>query len=665
MNDSNRKSMSTSNIKSESSAKVKPKSRLDWREKEKENESPKSHGIAATNFHRKRQQEKSSLQMEEFKEIVEKNILILDKEKHSSELESKRKAFRQITCLKTWPLQHMAMDHLDHLLGKNCSSQFHGGDYLSSESSSSVESMEAKRRASPSKKVEQQQLRKGYMKKFQNSQEPLWSQVPRIFATEKAQGKRKYLVGHFGRIADWYWRKSNEKHLYEVIRENTPCRLYFDLEYSKKHNPSVDQKQLLTEFREELKADLMEHFQVNLETNQIIDLDSSTDVKFSRHWIFDSEGCLFEDAPTVGRFVKRLVSRLADDLATGQLEGRRPELAKHLFVNTKEAGKTSCFIDLGVYTRNRLFRVFGSSKFGKKATLEVSDTNQYPIQLPPKQPPSQNSGIEDYVVANDWEPHARVLAQTLVVPLDGVNSDNDIRILKVDEEDVGIPGPKTNSGTSKKYQPCIPMRNSATPLPSLDRYVSQFLANRGGIQGSTRAWSIEYGPKDMPASITYQLSRNRYCELIGRSHKSNNVFWTIDLSLWTCVQGCHDPECFGRGSPIPIPDEEKVRIQDEYNLWQEEEFEQALLALNLDESKSSNEPNHVLKVGTQINDEGNRNSNDCSSSNLATPQDQSESETLSPKADGDDGDKDDVNSSTFLSDGDILNAVLSNPELFP
>ena len=173
MNDSNRKSMSTSNIKSESSAKVKPKSRLDWREKEKENESPKSHGIAATNFHRKRQQEKSSLQMEEFKEIVEKNILILDKEKHSSELESKRKAFRQITCLKTWPLQHMAMDHLDHLLGKNCSSQFHGGDYLSSESSSSVESMEAKRRASPSKKVEQQQLRKGYMKKFQNESQPL------------------------------------------------------------------------------------------------------------------------------------------------------------------------------------------------------------------------------------------------------------------------------------------------------------------------------------------------------------------------------------------------------------------------------------------------------------------------------------------------------------
>jgi hypothetical protein len=56
--------------------------------------------------------------------------------------------------------------------------------------------------------------------------EPLWSQEHRIFAMEKAQGKYIYLVGHFGQIADWYWRKSSStKYLYEVIREQTPCRM--------------------------------------------------------------------------------------------------------------------------------------------------------------------------------------------------------------------------------------------------------------------------------------------------------------------------------------------------------------------------------------------------------------------------------------------------------
>jgi hypothetical protein len=65
---------------------------------------------------------------------------------------------------------------------------------------------------------------------------------------------------------------------------------------------------------------------------------------------------LFEDAPIVGRFIKRLVSRLADELASGKLKDRRPSIAKHLFVQTKDRDKNFYFIDLGVYTRNRHFK---------------------------------------------------------------------------------------------------------------------------------------------------------------------------------------------------------------------------------------------------------------------------------------------------------------------
>lgn len=632
-----------------------------WREEEKENETPKSHGISPKNFHRKRHQEKpSTRKLDELKETVGTNLLTLEKQEHANKIEARRKAFRQITCLKTWPLQDMAMDHLDHLLGKNSQCQFHGGDYLSSESSSSVESMETKRRISPSKKTEQKETQQVSVTEIQMSAEPLWSQEPRIFATEKAQGKRKYLVGHFGRIADWYWRKASPKHLYEVIRESTPCRLYFDLEYSKVYNPVVNEERLLNEFREELQLEFLEHYQVVLETPQIVDLDSSTDIKFSRHWILDIEDCLFEDAPTAGRFVKRLVSRLAEELATGQLTDRRPELAKHLFVNTKEEGKTSCFIDLGVYTRNRLFRVFRSSKFGKKATLEVSAINEYPIELPPKQPPTQHVSLEDYVLANNWEPHARVLAKTLVVPLQGSES---ARILKVGAEDTGQTRRSASSGkANKNFQPSIPMRFAATPLPSLDTYVDEILANRGGTPGSIRAWSVEYGPRDAPISITYQLSRNRYCELVGRAHKSNNVFWTVDVTSWTCIQGCHDPECFGRGSPVPMPSERVKLMQEEYIAWQEEEFEKALLSLNLDEKdKKSIEEEAPNKTGASegLSEEGNGNGTlDVLSSKSVDDR----SPLNEQGAKGGDAAQE---SGTLLSDDEILNAVFSSPELFP
>ena len=157
---------------------------------------------------------------------------------------------------------------------------------------------------------------------------PLWNLEPRIFAVERMNGKRKYLVGQFGRVADWYWRKQSvgTRHLYEVIREETPCRLYFDLEFSKLYNPDLvtceETTKLLYEFYEELKYDIQQYYGLQLQSKQIINLDSSNESKFSRHWIIrlvvdnkkkekgkqendnnnkeaDDE-VLFEDAPTVG-----------------------------------------------------------------------------------------------------------------------------------------------------------------------------------------------------------------------------------------------------------------------------------------------------------------------------------------------------------------------------
>ena len=60
----------------------------------------------------------------------------------------------------------------------------------------------------------------------------LWSMEPRIFALETSgTGKRRYISSHLGRFMDHYWRECDlyNRHYYELIREGTPCRLYFGM----------------------------------------------------------------------------------------------------------------------------------------------------------------------------------------------------------------------------------------------------------------------------------------------------------------------------------------------------------------------------------------------------------------------------------------------------
>ena len=88
----------------------------------------------------------------------------------------------------------------------------------------------------------------------------------------------------------------------------------------------------------------------------MVDLDSSTPKKFSRHWILHLPGGeLFSDALEAGIFVKGFVARLERELESGKLQARgRTVLAAHLFVKTrasaaKDGGDAvTRFIDLGV-----------------------------------------------------------------------------------------------------------------------------------------------------------------------------------------------------------------------------------------------------------------------------------------------------------------------------
>lgn len=54
--------------------------------------------------------------------------------------------------------------------------------------------------------------------------------------------------------------------------------------------------------------------------------------------------------------------------------------------------------------------------------------------------------------------------------------------------------------------------------------------------------------------VVYNISGNRYCERIGRHHKSNHVMYIVDFRIAGYYQKCHDPECKCYKSSVkPIP----------------------------------------------------------------------------------------------------------------
>ena len=229
----------------------------------------------------------------------------------------------------------------------------------------------------------------------------LWSKEPRLFAREyNNEGKRQYIASHLGRFVQYYWREcdAEARHYYELIREKVPCRLYFDIEYNKRANPGISEEineALMQEFISELVEEVKIRFDLDISRKNIVDLDSSTPKKFSRHLIVHMPNKeLFADAVSCGVFVKRLIGRLADEVATGEMIKKdKPNLARYLFVYAKECPKDTddgsclpmkecpktCFVDNGVYTKNRIFRILGSLKKGKptSAALRIASANEF------------------------------------------------------------------------------------------------------------------------------------------------------------------------------------------------------------------------------------------------------------------------------------------------
>ncbi|XP_052768226.1 DNA-directed primase/polymerase protein-like [Mya arenaria] len=396
---------------------------------------------------------------------------------------------------------------------------------------------------------------------------------------EGNSGQRLYLATSYPVFWHYYSQMDDDKrHHYEVIPEGCVCKLYFDLEFDRTLNPAADGDAMVETFIQVICAGLSEEYSLIATRREVLDLDSSTEVKFSRHLIFQLQNAAFKDNIHAGRFVSHILSQVllaveqgdkdaalaqnmnnvennqSDDVIDSNnengnipcLESKAEDVVKELTVdglkdNMKEDncmrnkllktvsladlgslfvqskhGEMVLFCDTGVYTKYRNFRLFKSSKLQKKNPLNLSEKNLYTPTL------SQGQSTEE-----------AVFFYSLIA---NVKYSSALRVLTFETE-TEMKQQRKRHDTCKKGEATID-GYSKSPYPEVDEYIISLITQDSG-KGVIRHWTY-FQEGEL---LVYEITRYRYCHNIGRHHKSNNVMLIADLQRGVFYQKCHDPDC--------------------------------------------------------------------------------------------------------------------------
>ena len=164
----------------------------------------------------------------------------------------------------------------------------------------------------------------------------------------KQKESRKFIIG----TNEDYWCQYLNRGIrygYEVIRRNLPCHLYIDLDVNLEKYPSIDVYHVKDMVCSHIEAGLKDH-----EIEERIVADSSNDKKGSLHILYKLKNIIWIDNSHVGAFMRccmeKRVKQIPEDYETWKQ-----------------------FVDMGVYSRNRLFRMLGCTKKGQDRSKEVHD----------------------------------------------------------------------------------------------------------------------------------------------------------------------------------------------------------------------------------------------------------------------------------------------------
>ena len=157
---------------------------------------------------------------------------------------------------------------------------------------------------------------------------------------------------------------ADKRYAYEVVLADMPCHLYVDMEAEYRTNPELKPRigVIFKRLMDELIS-FMYDMQVAprecLDKIDMVVLDSSKPVKFSKHCILKIPETLFENNYYCGAFIRRFQMHM--------LSKYGPKDTNPFFIRPdnkdKQAPEFKIFlIDMGVYTKGRDFRLLGSYK---------------------------------------------------------------------------------------------------------------------------------------------------------------------------------------------------------------------------------------------------------------------------------------------------------------
>ncbi|XP_061439823.1 DNA-directed primase/polymerase protein isoform X2 [Rhineura floridana] len=471
-----------------------------------------------------------------------------------------------------------------------------------------------------------------------------------VFALEKntENKQRFYLVTTYTELWFYYSKhcETSLMHCYEVIPEEAVCKLYFDLEFYIPANQGADGNQMVADLIEFVCKKIDERYGIKCSVEDILNLDSSTDEKFSCHLIFQLHDAAFKNNIHIGNFLrtifqpgalltksrdamvreKQMVSlsqcckatidlpslfenqtvtkdvsqswKLSSQkaLENGQLQWKENPDLSFLIVTGKQGAK-QLFVDLGVYTKNRNFRLYKSSKAGSSVVLDIAEDNRFV----PK--PVKNSCIEE-----------QYFLSSLICD---VRFSDSLKILSCDNPKETREKSMNLDGNVSKSCPDPIGGYHCSPYPEIDNFVLS-LVSKDGVQGEIRRWSYF----SLEQLLVYDISKYRWCRNIDRAHKSNNIMIVIDLKSENWYQKCHDPicraenfksECFPLPAEICLPflfkeDEEYVYIMDENgNIEEKANVYHGLAGLSdrksLTAAQETREPNIKKSSGVKWDDE--------------------------------------------------------------
>lgn len=408
----------------------------------------------------------------------------------------------------------------------------------------------------------------------------------RVFAVEskelKGVGSRKYIVSTVTEF--WFYYKQlgvDSRHFYEVIEEDRTCHLYFDLEYLKHLNTEKDEFEILDLWIKFVCDFLLYNLKIKSDKNNVVILDSSTTNKFSYHLIWHLKNVVFLNNIHVGYFVKDMCFKLKQFLNNSGNESetawfkklRYKERLKKLITITSDISKLPClFVDEGVYTKNRNFRLYMSSKISKNVNLNLSSfsnfdfiplTSNFQCCKYHEVDKSKTSLFKEKTVCFDNQNLVFLASLCCCLKKSKINK-NIISIITISNSFSNaykLSISEHHQNLKEKSSTTENLEGSSRITKALIEMIAGYIRN---ISSNARVSKCsQVANSDL---IVFDIQGTKYCSNIGREHKSNRIMFVANLKLKIFYQKCYDPVCRDedyRSQPVPFTETVKELLEFE------------------------------------------------------------------------------------------------------